>query len=204
MQAGALRGWVRIRPQMEGLILILGGGLVLIALLWAVFTFNGFIGKRNRAKTALASIDVNLKKRHDLIPSLVGAVRGYMTHEAEVLERVTRLREQAVSTPAEDPGRAAVERQIGALLGAINARVEAYPELKASDNVMHLQRTLTEIEEQISAARRAYNAAVESFNNRVEMFPSRIIAGMMSLSPMSFFEAVETDRVPPAVDFETR
>ncbi len=103
-------------------------------------------------------------------------------------------------TPAADPVRAAIEREIGGLLGAINVRVEAYPELKASDNVMHLQRTLTEIEEQISAARRAYNAAVESFNNAVEMFPSRIIGSMMGLQPLAFFEAVETDRVPPAVD----
>ncbi len=188
---------------MEFLFLIVVGGGFFIALLWLLFTYNGFISKRNRAKTALSSIDVNLKKRHDLIPNLVGAVKGYMKHEAGVLERVTQLREQAIATPADDPGRAVIERQIGAFLGAINVRVEAYPDLKASDNVMHLQRTLTEIEEQISAARRAYNAAVESFNNAAEMFPSRIIAGMMSLKPMSFFEAVETDRVPPAVDFST-
>lgn len=180
------------------LVFVLALGFVVA--LWALLTYNGFVRRRNRARTALSSIDVNLKKRHDLIPNLVGAVKGYMKHEAGVLERVTRLREQAVKTPAADPVRAAIERQIGGLLGAINVRVEAYPELKASDNVLHLQRTLTEIEEQISAARRAYNAAVESFNNAVEMFPSRIVASLMGLKPMSFFEAVETDRVPPAVD----
>lgn len=185
---------------MGEIVLVLGLGLALVFVLWGLLTFNGFIRKRNRSRTALSSIDVNLKKRHDLIPNLVGAVKGYMKHEAAVLEKVTELREQAVRTPAADPVRAAIEREIGGLLGAINVRVEAYPELKASDNVMHLQRTLTEIEEQISAARRAYNAAVESFNNAVEMFPSRIIGSMMGLAPMAFFEAVETDRVPPAVD----
>ncbi|MDX1389547.1 MAG: LemA family protein, partial [Acidobacteriota bacterium] len=100
-------------------VLIFAAGLVFIVLLWAVFTFNGFISKRNRARTALSSIDVNLKKRHDLIPNLVGAVKGYMKHEAGVLERVTKLREQAVSTPADNPARAALEREIGAFLGAI-------------------------------------------------------------------------------------
>jgi LemA protein len=185
---------------MESPLLIAAGGLALIVLLWALVTFNRFVGKRNRARTALSSIDVNLKKRHDLIPNLVGAVKGYMKHEAGALERVTRLRERAMEMPADDPGRAAVEREIGSFLAAINVRVEAYPDLKASDHVMHLQRTLNEIEEQISAARRAYNAAVESFNNAVEMFPSRIIAGLMGLGTMSFFEAVETDRVTPAVD----
>jgi LemA protein len=186
---------------METIALIVLGGGVFVVLLWLLVTYNGFVSKRNRAKNALSSIDVNLKKRHDLIPNLVSAVKGYMKHEAGVLKRVTRLREQAVGMPADDPGRAAIEREIGSFLAAINVRVEAYPDLKASDNVMHLQRTLNEIEEQISAARRAYNAAVESFNNAAEMFPSRIVAGMMNLSPMSFFEAVETDRVAPAVDF---
>lgn len=186
---------------MESIVLIICGGIAFVVLLWALVTYNGFIGKRNRARNALSSVDVNLRKRHDLIPNLVSAVKGYMKHEAGVLERVTQLREQAAGMTADDPGRAAVEREIGSFLAAINVRVEAYPDLKASDNVMHLQRTLNEIEEQISAARRAYNAAVESFNNAAEMFPSRIIAGMMNLRPMSFFEAVETDRVVPAVDF---
>ena len=185
---------------MEIALAVLALGLAVVVV-WALVTFNGFIRRRNRARNALSSIDVNLKKRHDLIPNLVGAVKGYMKHEAGILENVTRLREQAVRTPADDPGRAAIERQIGGFLAAINVRVEAYPDLKASENVMHLQRTLTEIEEQISAARRAYNAAVEPFNNAVEMFPSRIIASMMNFKLMSFFEAVETDRVPPAVDF---
>ena len=172
--------------------------------LWALLTYNAFVRKRNRCRTAFSSIDVNLKKRHDLIPNIVGAVKGYMKHEAEVLERVTQLREQARGMAGDDGGRASVEREIGLCLGLINARVEAYPELKASEHVMHLQRTLTEIEEQISAARRAYNAAVESFNNGVEMFPSKIIAGMMGLSTMRFFEAVEADRLPVQVQMADR
>ncbi len=172
---------------------------VAVVALWALLTFNGFIFKRNRCRTAWSSIDVNLKKRHDLIPNIVGAVKGYMKHEAEVLERVTRLRAEARGMGPDDAGRAAVERDIGACLAAINVRVEAYPELKASEHFLHLQRTLTEIEEQISAARRAYNAAVESFNNGVEMFPSRLIAALMGLRTLRFFEAVETDRVPVPV-----
>jgi LemA protein len=183
-------------------------GLLLLPLaallLWALLTYNAFVRKRNRCRNAFSSIDVNLKKRHDLIPNIVGAVKGYMKHEAEVLERVTRLREQARGIAVEDGARASVEREIGLCLGLINARVEAYPELKASGHVMHLQRTLTEIEEQISASRRAYNAAVESFNNGVEMFPSRIIAGMMGLTTMRFFEAVEADRLPVSVEMADR
>lgn len=171
-----------------------------IPLLWAAVTFNGFVRKRNRCRTAFSSIDVQLKKRHDLIPNLVAAVRGTMKHEADVLERVTRLRERARDMRIDDPARPAVERDIGAALGATLLRVEAYPELKASANVLHLQRTLNEIEEQISAARRAYNASVERFNNGVEMVPSRLIASAMGLEPAPFFEAVEIDRVPPDAD----
>src|SRR5690606_10780084 len=100
--------------------------------------FNGFVRKRNRCRTALSSIDVNLKKRHDLIPGLVGAVKGAMGHEARLLERLTRLRERAQEVAADDPARAAVERDIGAALGAVVLRVEAYPELTANANVLHL------------------------------------------------------------------
>lgn len=175
--------------------------LALVAL-WALVTYNGFIRKRNRCATATSSIDVNLKKRHDLIPNLVSTVRGYMTHEAEVLEQVTRLRSAAQSLPIDDPQRAAVEARLGAGLTAIMARFEDYPELLASRNAMHLQRTLTELEEQISAARRAYNAAVETLNNGIEMFPSKIVAGMMGLEPSRFFEAVESDRAAVRVKLD--
>ena len=176
--------------------------IIALPLLWALITYNSLIALTNRSKTAFSSIDVQLKKRHDLIPQLVSTVKGYMQHERAVLERVTELRDQAraVSDPTK---RAGIERDIGGCIGAIQMRAEAYPDLKAGENFLMLQRSLNEVEEQISAARRAYNAAVENFNNKVQMFPSSIIAGMMNKSPMEFFEAVESERAPVPVDLET-
>lgn len=166
----------------------------LVLLLWFVLTYNSLVAKRNQMANAFASIDVNLKKRHDLIPNVVEAVKGYMTHERELLESVMRLRQKARTTPELSSTRFDAEKQITAQLGEINVRAEAYPELKAGENFMHLQRLLAEIEEQISAARRAYNAAVMDLNNGIEMFPSALVAGMMNLERGEFFEAVAAER----------
>jgi LemA protein len=175
-------------------VLIVVITVVVIVLLWFLLTYNGLIALRNRCKNAASSIDVNLKKRHDLIPSLVSAVKGFMTHERDVLEQVTRLREQAMHSPGLTPQRMVMENRITALLGQIQMRSEAYPELKSGENFLHLQRSLTELEEQISAARRSYNAAAESFNNKVEMIPSSIVARMMNFEQQPFFEAAAGER----------
>jgi len=130
-----------------------------------------------------------LKKRYDLIPNLVATVKGYAAHERQTLERIAQLREQAVSPGAGPDRQRLIDGELSRLLGGLMARVENYPQLKASSNFMHLQRTLTELEEQISAARRAYNAAVQDYNNAVEMFPGNIVAGMMAFRRQDFFEA---------------
>jgi len=177
--------------------------LVLVGVLaiWCFMTYNGFIAKRNQVRSALSSIDVNLKLRHDLIPNLIESVKGYMKHEKELLTELTSLREQAAASGLNEAQRFELEGKLGAALQGIRLRAEAYPELKASDSFVHLQKSLAEVEAQLSASRRAYNSSVERFNNAVEMFPSSIIAGMMSLGQMEFFEATDTERDPVKVDF---
>ncbi len=176
-------------------------GIAVAAALWFLLTYNGFIAKRNQVRTALSSIDVNFKLRHDLIPNIIEAVKGYMAHEKELLGSLTELREKAMSRNSSDAERFDVESQVGKALHGITVRAEAYPDLKASQNFVHLQKTLTEVEEQLSASRRSYNSAVERLNNGIEMFPSSIVAGMMSLRTLEFFEASAAEREPIKVDF---
>ena len=177
--------------------------LAAVPLLWLVLTYNALIGCRNRMRHAASGIDVQLKKRHDLIPNLVETVRGYMRHEREVLESVTRLRLEAGTRQIQDPVRMANEREIGSCIGMIRARAEAYPELRAGEHFTLLMRSLNEIEEQISASRRSYNAAVEQLNNKVESFPSNLVAGWFGFQLSAFFEAIESDRGVPDVRMTT-
>jgi LemA protein len=172
---------------MCALVVVLGI-VVLVPLLVVVSIFNGLIGRKNQVDSVLATVDVMLKKRYDLIPNLVETVKGYAAHERGVLEEISRLREQAVQPDVTLADKVAIDTKLSRMLGGLMARVEAYPQLKASDNFMHLQRTLTEMEEQISAARRAFNAAVLEYNNAVQMFPSNIVAGMMGYTAKNFFE----------------
>ena len=171
-----------------------------IILLWFILTYNGLIAKRNQMANAFASIDVNLKKRHDLIPNIVETVKGFMKHERELLESVTQLRQDARSASSDSKERFGAEKQLTAQLGEINLRAEAYPELKSSENFLQLQRLLAEIEEQISAARRAYNGAVMEINNGIEMFPSSIVAGFMKLERGESFEALSGERENVSID----
>lgn len=183
------------------LLTILSGAGILI-LLWWVGTYNGFVAKRNQARSALSGIDVQFKKRHDLVPNLVEAVKGIMQHERDLLTKLTELRESAACRPIDSGERAGLENAISSTLRTVSARAEAYPELKSSQNFLHLQRALTEIEEQISAARRAYNGAVEIFNNALEMFPSSFVGQSMGLVKLAFFEAGEEERAPVKVSFQ--
>ena len=165
-----------------------------IVAIWAITVYNGLIGKKNNAEEAFSGIDVQLKKRWDLIPNLVAAVKEFMSHERGILEEITKLRGQAMQDNIGDQERFGLENQISSMLGKIKVAVEAYPDLKANNNVTELQHSLNEVEAQISASRRAYNAAVKSLNNAVEMFPSNIMANIMNMKTREFFEIPREER----------
>ena len=168
--------------------------IIVVLLIFVVLMFNTLIGKKNQVTNVFGSIDALLKKRYDLLPKLITAVKEYMKHERGVLEKITELRAKAVSGRLSDDEQVDLDNRISKLLGGIMVAVENYPQLKANENFMHLQRTMNEVEEQISAARRAYNAAVTDYNNAVEMFPTNIMAGMMSYRTKKVFEIPEDQR----------
>lgn len=172
---------------------------VVAALVLAVISiYNSLIGKRNQVSNIYAGVDTQLKKRYDLIPNLVAAVKEYLTHEREVLTKVTELRNEAMAAK-NDAQKFDLNNKISTLLGNIKVAVENYPELKANENVLHLQSTLTEVEEQISAARRAYNGAVMDYNNACEMFPTNLVANFFRFEKREFFAADESEKVAPNV-----
>ncbi|WP_333654953.1 LemA family protein [Dissulfurispira sp.] len=165
----------------------------------AVALFNTLISRKNRVSYAFSSIDAMLKKRYDLIPNLVTVVEKYMTYEKKVLEELTLLRAKAVSGNIDDEERITLDKQISKVLRSIIAVAENYPALKASENFLHLQKSLNEIEEQISASRRAYNAAVTDYNNGVEMFPLNIAARIMGYRQKPWFEIPDEERKPVVI-----
>jgi LemA protein len=167
--------------------------LVVIALALALM-YNSLIGKKNQVDNIFAGVDAVLKKRYDLIPNLVASVSKYMEHEKGLLEKVTALRAQATKPNLSDERVIELDKQITSALGSIMVAVENYPDLKANENVMHLQRTLHEVEAQIAAARRAYNQAVTDYNNAIEMIPTNIMAGLMRLTRKQVFEISEGER----------
>lgn len=172
---------------------IIFGLLLLIGItIWVLY--NSLINKKNQVEYAFGGMDVMLKKRYDLIPNLVSTVQQYAIHERDLLEKVTRLRTQALqhNLPADE--KVALNNQISGALGQIMVAVESYPNLKANQNFLHLQASLNEIEEQISASRRAYNAAVTDYNNGIEMFPSNFVAGWMNLKRRMVFEITHVER----------
>ena len=170
------------------LLVIVGAGAVGWLLL-----YNGLVSKKNQVDNVEASVDTLLKKRSDLIPNLVASVQGYMVHERELLNELTALRSRAPAggSIAE---RAQADREISQTLGRVMAVAESYPDLKASQNFLQLQASLNEVEEQISAARRAYNAAVTALNNALEMIPTNFIGRQMGLQRRSVFEATDVER----------
>ncbi len=171
--------------------------LIIIAVpaLWAVLLYNALIRLRNRTREAWSDIDVQLKRRHDLIPNLVESVKGYMKHEKELLEKVTKFRSQAME--AQEKGNtkklAQTEDMLGNALSKLQVAVEAYPELKANENVAQLMDELSDTENKIQAARRFYNSQARDFNTKIESFPNNLIAGMMNFNRFEFFE-VENER----------
>ncbi len=160
----------------------------ILLLLTAVLIFNSLIRRKNDVENAFASIDVMLRKRYDLIPKIVEAVKAYMNYERELLTEITELRIKALSQtlPAEE--RVQVDNLLGTKLTDLLVAVENYPDLKASTNFLQLQGTLNEVEEQLAASRRAFNAAVTIYNNSIEVFPSNIVASMMKYRRRTLFE----------------
>lgn len=163
-----------------------------------VLIYNSLISRKNKVANAYASLDVLLKKRADLVPNLVSAVKGYMTHEKDVLQTVTALRAQVIQQKFETGKRFENENQLTQLLKTISINVENYPTLKASQNFLDLQASLNEVEEQISAGRRAYNATVTDYNNGTEMFPFNLVAALLHFQKKEFFKADDKDKTAPS------
>ena len=173
-------------------------GLLAVAA-WVVFAFNRLVRLRNQVKTAWADIDVQLQRRHDLVPQLVAAVRGYAGHESALLETVTELRAQALAQ--QGPARLGeTEAALGQAVGRLLLLQEAYPDLKASDNFMQLQRDLVEVEEHLQYARRFYNGAVRDLNDGVQRFPDLAVARGFGFADAEFFQAGEGGRAAPRVE----
>ena len=168
--------------------------VIVVPILVIVGMYNSLIGKKNMADNAFAGIDAILKKRYDLIPNLISTVKQYMEHEKGTLTEITELRAKAMSGNLSDDEKVSLNNKIGKAIGGIMVAVENYPDLKANENFMQLQRTLTEIEEQLSAARRAFNAAITDYNNAIEMFPTCVLAGMMNYKKKELFEASDVER----------
>lgn len=193
--------------------LIVAVAVILLIVFWAVGAYNRLVGLRNQFKNAYAQIDVQLKRRYELIPNLVETAKGYMKHERETLEAVIAARNTAVSANAKAaaaPGDVAAMQQMAAADGLLNSTLgrmfalsEAYPELKADQNMMQLAEELTSTENRIAFARQAYNDGVMEYNNSREQFPGSIIAGMFAFTPAQLLESVAApqEREPVRVAF---
>jgi LemA protein len=179
-------------------------GWVLVAViiglpLWGVALYNRLVGLRNQVKNAWRQIDVQLKRRHDLIPNLVEVVKDYMSYEQETLEKVIQARNQAVSAHTPEEAIAA-EGILGGMMGKLFALMENYPDLKANENVARLMEELSATENKIAFSRQFYNDSVMSLNNGVETFPSNIVAGLFGFKAAPYFEVPEVEMAAPAVD----
>ena len=186
---------------MEWVLLGIVIGVPVIGYAWYV----SLITRRNKAREALSSIDVQLRKRHDLLPNILKLAQKFMSHEKELLERLTELRGQAMAgyrseDPEEVRAHLEAERALQAAALKFFAVAENYPELRSSETMVQAQQTFTEVEGHISAARRFYNAAVTDLNNAVEVFPGSFIANLAKVRPMPFFEIEESARAPVDVD----
>lgn len=178
--------------------------VIIVAAIWVIGIYNGLVGARNQVKNAWAQIDVQLKRRHDLIPNLVETVKGYMTHERDTLENVTKARNMAVNAVGTGvAAQAQAESVLGQVLGRLIAVAESYPDLKANQNFLALQEELTSTENKIGFARQFYNDQVMQFNNKIQMFPSNIVAGAFNFKESEFFEVKdEAEREAPKVSFK--
>jgi len=171
---------------------------VIIALV-LILLYNFLVSKKNQVVNIYASVDTLLKKRFDLIPSLVATVQEAMKHEKSTLKEITALRSRAMKSGVSSDQMAEIDSKLSSLLGSIMVAVEDYPELKANENTLNLQYSLNEIEEQLSAARRAYNQSVTDYNNAIEMFPTNIMANYMRYRRKQVFTIIESERKNPNI-----
>lgn len=187
--------------------------IIVVPIVWGIAIYNGLVTFRNRFKNAFAQIDVQLKRRYDLIPNLVETAKGYLAHERQTLEAVIKARQVALDASrraAADPANAAAIRDLGAAeaglagtLGRLFALAEAYPDLKANQNMMQLSEELTSTENKIAFARQAYNDAVMGYNIRIESFPDNVVAGMFRFGGAELLQVTESaeERKAPKVSF---
>ena len=168
--------------------------ILIVIILALVLMYNSLVAKKNQVENIFASVDTVLKKRYDLIPNIVSSVSKYMQHEKSLLQDVTKMRADANKPNITNDEKIQLDKKVSSALGSIMIAVENYPDLKANENVMHLQRTLNEVEEQISAARRAYNQAVTDYNNALEQIPTNFIALAMHYQRKEVFEIQENER----------
>lgn len=177
-------------------------GLIGIVIIWFIAIFNGIVSLRNRTQEAWSDIDVQLKRRHDLIPNLVETVKGYATHEKELFERVTEARASAISAQSKGAAEAGkAENMLTDALKSIFAVAENYPQLRASENFQKLQDELTDTENKIEAARRFYNGNVRDFNTKIQVFPDSMVAGMTGSKAFELFQMAEGEKETPQVKF---
>lgn len=185
-----------------GIFIVLG--IVVVLAIWLMAIYNGLVSFRNNRENAFADIDVQLKQRHDLIPQLLGAVKGYMEHERGTLEAITNARSRAMNAGTINE-KIAAEQELGAALKGLSIQVEAYPDLKASQNFMQLQTEISDIENKLAAVRRYFNAATKELNIAVQKFPNNIFAGMFGFKTEPMFDLGVAGReqmdVAPEVKF---
>ncbi|MDP3056952.1 MAG: LemA family protein [bacterium] len=174
---------------------------VLAIILWAVGIYNGLVTLKNRVDEAWSDIDVQLKRRYDLIPNLINTVKGYATHEKELFEKVTQARANAMNAQSPEQ-KAGAENMLTGALKSLFAVSENYPQLRASENFLELQRELTDTEDKVQASRRFYNGNVRDFNIKLEVFPDMIVANMLAYKKREFFEIANVaEKEPVQVKF---
>jgi LemA protein len=181
------------------LVLYILIAVIALLLVFVLKTYNGLISMRNNLRNAWSDIDVQLTRRHDLVPNLVESVKGYMTHERQTLEAVTQARAAAMQAGGDIVSRGIAEMALGNAVGNLFAKVERYPELKASQNFLLLQEQITSTENRIAFARQHYNETVRQFNTRIAEFPNNLIAGPLGFQPEKLFAVESGDRANVAV-----
>ncbi len=179
-------------------------GIIVLIVIWVVSLYNGLVRLRNRRQNAFADIDVQLRQRHDLVPQLVETVKGYATHEKDLLLKITEARSNAMAATSIDD-KIKAEQQLSSALAGLKVQVEAYPDLKANQNFLQLQEELSDIENKLAAARRFFNGATTEYNNAVETFPGNLVARNFGFAKEMFFDLGEDTRKkmeePPQIKF---
>jgi len=166
------------------------GGVIAIIVLWLIMVYNSLVRLKNQVNEGWSDIDVQLKRRHDLIPNLIETAKGYLKHEKELLENITKARSQAMSaqTAGDTTSLAKAENMLGGLLGNLRVALEAYPDLKANQTMMQLMDQLADTEDKIQAARRFFNGLVRDFNTKLQVFPNTLVASMLGFTERKLFE----------------